>query len=72
MKIKTERNWDLEFKQCKDYETKENRDYVEIIEHHNSSEEEDYKPYVCIPLEAVDEIVLQLLKFKKRLGNGKE
>ena len=68
MKIKTERNWDLEFKQCKDYETKKNSDYVEIIEHHAGSEEDSFKPYVCIPLEAVDELVFQLLKFKKRIG----
>lgn len=60
MKIKTDRVWDIETKM--DIGT----DCFEIKEHHEGSGPEDHKPYIVIPVEAVDEVVLQLLKFKKR------
>ena len=52
--IKTCRPWDIETKL--DDETQ----IVDIIEIHDP--ESDNHPYICIPLEAIDEVVLVLLK----------
>lgn len=58
MKIKTDRAWLLETMQI-------SQDCVDIIEHHEGNE--NYcAPHVVIPLEAIDEVVLQLLKAKKK------
>lgn len=65
IKIKTQRCWDLQ--------TKVSKDCFEIAELHQG-DDDDQLPYVVIPLEAVDEVVYQLLRFKrindKKWGHG--
>ena len=56
MKIKTERCWHLTIRKC--------GDCIELKEHHDDSKG---TPYVVIPEESIDEVVLQLLKLKKGL-----
>ena len=67
MKIKTKRAWYLEVKR---FEAIGGRlmDTIDIIEHHSGAEgEEDTRPYIAVPFEAIDELVLQLLKLKKQI-----
>jgi hypothetical protein len=61
MKLKSDRVWFLE--------TKIKDDCIEIIEHHNEWTSvcmDDHKPYIVIPIESIDDIIFQLLKFKLR------
>ena len=55
MKIKTERMWDLETKET-------SNQCVDIYEHHRDSECEP--PRIVIPHEAIDKVILALLKAK--------
>lgn len=55
MKIKTNRNWQLTIKK--------EEDCIELMEHHDGSEG---TPYVVIPVESIDAVVLELLKFKAK------
>jgi len=61
MIIKTVRPWRLK--------TKKTRDWVDILELHDGSDHSQ-APSVCIPIEAIDEVIEALEKAKKEILNG--
>ena len=63
MRIKTDRAWKLEAV----LET----DCVDLIEHHIGSNREGFNPHVVIPVEAIDDLVLFLLKAKNKIVKKK-
>lgn len=58
MKIDTERAWTLK--------TVKDDDMLEIQELHLGSEKEEQKPYIIVPVEAVDDLIYELIKFKRK------
>ena len=58
MKVKTNRCWQLK--------TEILEDCIEIKELHDGSDH-DQAPYIAIPIESIDEMVLELMKFKIKM-----
>lgn len=64
-KIKTNRQWQLELEDTFHSELEVN-DTLELREHHDHHTKGDRIPYVVIPIESVDQLILKLLKYKAK------
>lgn len=65
MKIKTNRVWQLELEDREHSEITVS-DTLDLRELHDHAHENDSVPYIVIPIESVDTLILKLLQYKKR------